>query len=133
MSIGLKGLINLQSQINRLEAQVNACCPGDEPGSSLCKFTACEEVCPTPEAPDGPFPVDLTTIYIDPIDYEWAGCEEQIKVFFEWFPEGVEEPFVWCCCYNNSGTATEVEQTEYILSIEKGVGCEDDACADCNV
>tara|TARA_R110002012_G_scaffold225560_1_gene397516 strand:+ start:113 stop:502 length:390 start_codon:yes stop_codon:yes gene_type:complete len=129
MSIGLKGLINLQSQINRLEAQVNACCPGDEPGSSLCKFTSCEPGCPTPDG----FPEDLTTIYIDPIAFEWAGCEDQIKVNFEWFPEGVEEPFVWCCCYTNSGTATEVEQTNYILSIDKDTGCEDDPCVDCNV
>ena len=129
MSIGLKGLINLQSQINRLEAQVNACCPGDEPGSSLCQFTSCEPGCSAPEG----FPELLQIIYIDPINFEWAGCEENIKVFFEWFPEGVEEPIVWCCCYTNSGTATEVEQTAYILSIDKDVTCEDAECADCNV
>jgi len=133
MSIGLKGFYNLQGRISKLQAQVDACCPGDAPGESYCKFTSCEPGCPTPEGPDGPFPEDLTTIYIDPLNWEWEGCEDNIKVTFEWFPEGAAEPLVWCCCYTNSGTATGVDKTGYILSIDKGIPCEDAACADCNV
>ena len=131
MSIGLKGFYSLQGRISKLQAQLDICCPGEDPGTdSLCKYETCEPGCTPPEG----FPSTIDSIHLDPAFYGWAECQVNIKVSYEWFPEGAPEPETWCCCYTYVGPSEETEATAYVVAVELTEGCEDpDACVDCNV